>query len=75
MDMDSCKNNVSCGDCRLSTFYYKRFDNQYVCRKNMDKYGRIPEQDLKGHSADFSCGSGEPIHQKTFLGMKYEFND
>ena len=51
---------ITCGNCKKATFYYQRFDNQYVCRKNMDKYGRIPEEDIKGHRANFSCVNGEP---------------
>ena len=29
---------VTCEDCKYSTCYYRRFDNQYVCLKNMDKW-------------------------------------
>ena len=46
---------ITCGNCKKATFYYQRFDNQYVCKKNADKDGRISEQDLKGHRANYFC--------------------
>ena len=50
---------VYCKGCKYKSHHYDRFDNQYVCRKNMDKWGKIPEQDLKGHAAFWFCADGE----------------
>ena len=50
---------VYCKDCKHSCYYCQRFSNQYVCTKNADKYGRIPEHDLKGHHGYWFCADGE----------------
>lgn len=56
--------DVICKDCRYSCYYYKKFDNKYVCLKNADKWGRIPPEDLKGHHGYYSCGKGERKEDK-----------
>ena len=51
---------ITCRDCKRASFHYMRFDNQYVCQKYMDKCGRIPEEDLKGHRANYTCDDSIP---------------
>ena len=50
---------VRCKDCKYSMHFYDRFNNDYVCKKNMDKSGKIPGQDLKGHGMDWYCADGK----------------
>ena len=50
---------VMCRDCKFCCFYRDRVENEYVCIKNMDKWGRIPENDLKGHRANWFCADGK----------------
>ena len=50
---------VRCKDCKYSTYYYERFGNNYVCKKNMDNNGKIPSHDLKGHNGWWFCADGE----------------
>ena len=50
---------VMCRDCMFCCYYLERVENEYVCIKNMDKWGRIPENDLKGHRANWYCADGK----------------
>ena len=50
---------VRCRECRYSIHYYGRFNNQYVCKRRMDAFGKIPEADLKGHNGNWFCADGE----------------
>ena len=55
---------VLCMDCKYSEYQYKRFNNEYVCKKNMNKWGMIPEKDLKGHRGEWFCADGEQKESK-----------
>ena len=59
MKEDKTQETVYCKDCKYVSFHYQRFTNHYVCRKNMDKWGRIPEEDLKGHNGFYTCAYAE----------------
>lgn len=50
---------IRCKDCKYSSYHRNRFDNQYVCTRNTDKWGKVPECDLKGHRANWFCADGE----------------
>lgn len=49
---------VRCKDCKFSQFMHDRFTDEYICLKNMDGCGMIPEEDSKGHRADWFCADG-----------------
>ena len=49
---------VLCKDCKYATYYHERFSDNYVCKKNMDKDGKIPKHDLKGHNGWWFCADG-----------------
>lgn len=56
---------VRCKDCKKSCLFRDRFHSAYVCTKNMDKTGRIPDEDLKGHDGGYFCADGERKEEDT----------